>query len=128
MQIQDPGSGSCGCVGGWPHKKFVNHLPKNFLIVRRPSSSSSSSSSPSSYFGKSKFENPKIKKKTKTETKAGEPARGARSALPVGRFTRFVSVFVFVLIFGFSNFDFPKYDDDDDDDDDEDDDARRVHF
>ena len=50
----------------------------------------------------------------KTETKEGEPARG-RGGLcpplgpPVGRFPRFVSVFVFVLIFDFSNFDFLKY-------------------
>ena len=39
-----------------------------------------------------------------TETKAGEPARGARKRPRVGVLTRFVSVFVFVLIFGFSNF------------------------
>ena len=66
-------------------------------------------------FGKSKIrvrvrararEKPKIKTKTKTETKAGEPARGARSAPRVGVLTCFVSVFVFVLTFGFSNFDF----------------------
>ena len=68
-----------------------------------------------SYFsGNAKFEKSKIKTKTKTETKAGEPARG-RGGLcpplgpPVGRFPRFVSVFVFVLIFDFSNFDFSKY-------------------
>ncbi len=39
----------------------------------------------------------KSKTKSKTETKAGEPARVARSALPVGRLTRFVSVFDFVF-------------------------------
>ena len=40
--------------------------------------------------------------KTKAKTQAGEPARaarGARSALPVGRFTRCVFAFVFVLIY-----------------------------
>ena len=40
-----------------------------------------------------------MKTKTKTETKAGEPARGALCAPSVGRFTRFVFVFVFVFIF-----------------------------
>ena len=46
---------------------------------------------------------PYIKTKTKTETKAGEPARG-REAPRVGVFTRFVSVFVFILIYGSISF------------------------
>ena len=50
--------------------------------------------------------NAKIKTKTKTETKAGETAQGARSAPHVGVLTRFVSVFFFVLIFVFFTFDF----------------------
>ena len=41
----------------------------------------------------------KTKTKTKPKTKAGEPARGARSAPPVGSFTRFVFGFVFVFVF-----------------------------
>ena len=59
--------------------------------------------------GGANFEKTKIKTKTKTETKAGEPARGARSTPPVGSYTRSVSVFVFVLIFVFLNFEISKH-------------------
>ena len=44
---------------------------------------------------KLEFKNVNERKKTQT----GEPARGARSALPVGCFTRCVFAFVFVLIY-----------------------------
>ena len=54
----------------------------------------------------------------------GEPARGARSALPVGRFTRCVFAFVFVLIYVYFEL-IMKVIDDDDDDDDFDDDERK---
>ena len=52
------------------------------------------------------LKNRKLKRKRKQKRKRGNLRGGARSALPVGRFTRFVSVFVVVLIFGFSNCDF----------------------
>ena len=63
------------------------------------------------YFGKSKFEKSKIKTKTKTETKRGKrptggPRGGQSPPLPLAGSPAFVSVFVFVLIFDFSNFDF----------------------
>ena len=52
-----------------------------------------------------------MKKKTKTETKRGKrptggPRGGQSPPLPLAGSPAFVSVFVFVLIFGFFTFDF----------------------
>ena len=57
-------------------------------------------------FRKSKFEKPKIKTKTKTETKRVKRPTGRALRAPLAGSPAFVSVFVFVLIFSFSNFAF----------------------
>ena len=70
-----------------------------------------------------------MKTKTKAKTQAGEPARGARSALPVGRFTRCVFAFVFVLIYVYFELIMKVIDDDDDDfDDDERKKSKKTNF
>ena len=59
-------------------------------------------------FRKAKFEKALIKTKTKTETKRGKTPTGGALRAPRAGSPAFVSGFVFVLIFGFSNFDFPQ--------------------
>ena len=61
------------------------------------------------FFGKSKFEKPKIKTKTKTETKRVKRPTGRALRAPLAGSPAFVSVFVFVSIFDFSKFNFSKY-------------------